>query len=183
MLKFVLLLIIATIALSDSLVCPAGQVKTPRANFKPVTNGCGPQVALVGGAIQTVVSSLKPSFVSCCNIHDICYQDCSKSQKACDDEFKTCLLGKCSSVNLPCKLAGTAMYEAVNLFGKSSYDSGQKAACVCAPGTNAFQDLFKSLLGPYQGISFNNIFGAEEEEEEALEDTVDLQSFLETVTQ
>src|SRR5690606_7148144 len=137
-------------------------------------NGCGPQTSFVSGALNTVVKSLKPTFVSCCNTHDRCYADCNKSQNTCDLEFKNCLLSKCSSIAFHCQLAANAMYQAVNLFGKSAYEDGQRKGCYCAKPTpeemasinNKIQDVLKKFTS-----LFTN--GMEEEEEEMVENDVE----------
>ena len=45
-----------------------------------------------------------PSYVptykleKCCDDHDICYGTCGKDKEKCDEKFKKCLYGICSSV-------------------------------------------------------------------------------------
>lgn len=202
MLKFVLFLLIATTVLS--LTCPSGHYKAKRPGSVPIVNGCGPKTLKISGAINSVIETLKPSFVSCCNEHDRCYSDCTKSQKTCDSEFKECLLSKCSSLALHCKLAGNAMYEAVNLFGKPAYEDAQKRGCYCVKPTpeevaeikNKIQDVFKNIKSIFnigmeeeEGMVEDDVEGSEDDVEAyddvdaLMYDVEDYPSFLEVVSE
>ena len=174
--KLVLLLLFVIITFSYQ--CPSDHTRQRREYYIPTWNGCGPQIKLLGDIIPTAISKLKPTFSPCCNQHDLCYQDCSKSQKTCDNEFKSCLLKQCSSVQ--CKLAAHMMYEAVNLFGKISYESSQSKACICVPKDGLIKDAINSLLSKMginsktTSISIEEVKEEDEDVDEDLENSINL---------
>ena len=95
--------------------------------FKPQA-GCG------SGWTEKVVPDhpMGRNYRPCCNVHDDCYENCSKSQGTCDKNFHKCLKGKSytrvwgKSVCTYCWLAWS-YYQAVNWFGGSAYRSAQSA--------------------------------------------------------
>ena len=60
-------------------------------NDKYGVNGCGSYNINVDFKLFNM-----DGFNSCCNIHDVCYQECEKSKSLCDKLFENCLLGFCN---------------------------------------------------------------------------------------
>lgn len=189
MLKYLIIVLIATCVIAQQ--CPLGYSLEPRIGFKTPINGCGPQSSKLSGILNLVVKQFQPSFISCCNTHDKCYADCTRSQQNCDLAFKHCLLSKCTSE--PCRLAANAMYQAVNLFGESAFNQAKKEACVCVRRPLiSVDDLYKFMSYGVQeeeemveddvGALEYNVEGAEDDDN-TLGYVDDLPSFLETVTQ
>ena len=67
--------------------------KTQNMNYTMVTNGCGSY------GVSINFEKNLTEFNSCCNIHDICYQTCSKTKEICDNTFKNCLTDVCGRYN------------------------------------------------------------------------------------
>lgn len=110
--------------------CPAKQ----RSVSKGVTakpNGCGSKS-----------SAWVPElwYESCCDTHDMCYSDCSKSKSQCDDTFLTCMQDNCRK-----QLGGIGMgetyescigtagiyYAAVKGGGGDAFDKATAKHCKC----------------------------------------------------
>ena len=54
---------------------------------QPTYDGCGTHGLKI---------SLSPTnFNSCCNLHDLCYGQCGRQKKECDDFFEACMLAQC----------------------------------------------------------------------------------------
>jgi len=71
-----------------------------------------------------------PTFLTCCNGHDICYDTCNSGKKACDTTFKNCMMNSCS--DLGCQMVANSFYAAVQAFGCPAYLIKQQGACLCA---------------------------------------------------
>ncbi|XP_065204957.1 group XIIA secretory phospholipase A2 [Planococcus citri] len=114
--------------------CPNGVKPRPNIYHDPIGNGCG----VAGFQIPSYVPTYK--LEKCCDDHDICYGTCGKDKDKCDEKFKKCLYGICSSVkqimdseplNKGCKSVAKAFYMAVVGAGCKYYLDAQKDACVC----------------------------------------------------
>lgn len=184
MLKFVLFVLISTLVLSQPLVCPIGYAKEQIPGYVAPTNGCGPQTSRLSSAVNKFIQSVKPGFEECCNAHDICYTSCMATQKMCDLQFQNCLLSKCSAKDIPCRLAGVAMYQAVDAFGKKHYDAGQREACRCVKIRSTSRNTLYYEDLAYDDEEEEDIANEDEEAEEENEiETLDLSSFLEATLQ
>lgn len=92
-------------------------------------NGCGPQNfpdLIPDGALG-----------KCCDAHDRCYADCSRSKKDCDDSMGSCGRGVCKAlfsdwVTLNICLTQVKVYtKAVELWGKGPFENATKKHCKC----------------------------------------------------
>lgn len=121
----------------------------------PNVNGCGSyNITLDFEAIGA------PEFTQCCNVHDVCYEECGNTQVGCDNSFQGCLMGQCDkwaaefdwnalkklskSINSHliiyfiylykkgCYGAAKVMYWAVSGLGCPAYLSSQENACYCS---------------------------------------------------
>ena len=55
-------------------------------------NGCGSyNISLDFGTLGL------QEFTDCCNVHDLCYEDCDDNRKSCDDKFQVCLTSQCDT--------------------------------------------------------------------------------------
>lgn len=193
MLNRLIILLIA--ALSVCALCPTGYVRESKPGFRVTVNGCGPQASRITGPLNSAVRNFQPEFISCCNSHDKCYADCTKTRSSCDLAFKNCMLSKCDDT--ACRLAANTMYQAVNLFGTNPYNNAQQQACKCVKRGPSFlekiTDMYKNLYNAVQEEMVENDIEGSEDDVGALEynveddvDTLgydDLLSFLETVTE
>ncbi|OXA46259.1 Group XIIA secretory phospholipase A2 [Folsomia candida] len=48
-------------------------------------------------AVQVLNRLVTPKTIGCCNSHDFCYNDCSKTKAICDNEFSNCLKNICDN--------------------------------------------------------------------------------------
>lgn len=111
--------------------CPAG--KGARNNdVVPNPNGCGP-------ADGVPVPEL--NFNACCNAHDRCYSDCSKSKMKCDVTFLNCMYKRCDALyedwwevpaRATCKGTAAVYYSAVERLGDGPFESATKKHCICS---------------------------------------------------
>ncbi|EFC37002.1 predicted protein [Naegleria gruberi] len=110
------------------MTCPKGQSLIKKAGYKAIFNGCGPS-----GEFNHI--SDKIGFTNCCNEHDICYTDCSKSKEQCDSEFTECLNGHCKTKKKKekdeCSTTATMFSWGVNAFGCDAYTKSIQEACEC----------------------------------------------------
>jgi secretory phospholipase A2 len=61
-------------------------------NHVPSANGCGSyNISIPFDKLEA------PEFTECCNVHDLCYEECYKTQKDCDNSFNTCLNAHCDA--------------------------------------------------------------------------------------
>jgi len=65
-------------------------------------------------------------FAAPCTAHDSCYEDCTKSQQECDDEFYYDMLGTCAGQS-NCEFLAYQYFLAVELFGEASYNESRGA--------------------------------------------------------
>ena len=117
------ILLFSTAAMAQSCgfqSCPNGQAFQ---NSNPITtNGCGtPGLTLPVDPF---------GYTSCCNGHDVCYQQCGKSKEQCDREFMGCMMGICKGDQL-CVGGANAMFNAVAAAGCPAYTSSQQSICSC----------------------------------------------------
>ncbi|RWS25516.1 group XIIA secretory phospholipase A2-like protein [Leptotrombidium deliense] len=116
----------------------SGVLKT-NINHKPTANGCGsgPTASIIS---QFVVTEQQDQ---CCNEHDFCYGDCTKTKDHCDDEFEKCLKEKYEK-NMHSDSTGSRLLNfnfrpmvvsqfpfLVRLYGCPFYLEAQKKACIC----------------------------------------------------
>ncbi|GMK58545.1 hypothetical protein CspeluHIS016_0505770 [Cutaneotrichosporon spelunceum] len=106
--------------------CPNGQRSISR-GVKAEPNGCGAK----GG-----IDYPDLIFTKCCNTHDICYSDCSRSKAGCDGEFGACLRGRCDQLLVParplCYSAASIYIAGVVGYGQDAFDKATKRHCKCA---------------------------------------------------
>ncbi|ELR21579.1 uncharacterized protein ACA1_227800 [Acanthamoeba castellanii str. Neff] len=122
----VCLVLLAALAGACPWSCPNGLVARQNLLYNATANGCGPAGLHV---------STKWEFTPCCD-HDLCYQVCGGSKKACDDAFLKCLNDVCKQVKkkkqqAECQQTAALFSLATTTFGCSSYQQSQTAACVC----------------------------------------------------
>ena len=53
----------------------------------PSSNGCGSYLITINLSNYNILNG----FNACCNLHDICYNDCFSNKKVCDTNFYDCL--------------------------------------------------------------------------------------------
>ena len=133
---------------------PAGhceqRTKISRPGYTPTANGCGaaggrqfPSTFTVfipnnprlyarnrGGGGRSVSYDISAA----CNAHDICYGTCGESRADCDNRFKADILSICATLTAAaarndCQQKAAIYYNAVYLFGRGPYESGQDDAC------------------------------------------------------
>lgn len=137
--------------------CPAGTKSTPKTNYTPAMNGCGP-----GGWKYKLVPD-KPfwmiDFRESCDAHDVGYGSCNVDKATADKKFyddmrADCMMrydpylmslrqpppgyyGKLQCVYNPrlcsCYTFAKTYYEAVSRAGGTAYRNAQKDACDCCP--------------------------------------------------
>lgn len=78
-------------------------------------------------------------WTSCCNQHDLCWNDCQKTQAYCDNQFKSCMDSVCNSkyskwyqavTKLACKATASVWKLAVEA-NRCGYIETQKRLCKC----------------------------------------------------
>ncbi|KAF0977046.1 hypothetical protein FDP41_003699 [Naegleria fowleri] len=69
--------------------------KTPKPNFKPSYNGCGPRQSEL---MRRLGSILFDSFTPCCNEHDMCYETCGQVREDCDRKLYECMKSTCKKL-------------------------------------------------------------------------------------
>ena len=94
------------------------------------SNGCGKE-SMNWEGIPNAVTDFLTGFGDMCDNHDHCYSTCGETQHDCDDEFRAMMHSKCNddwdslSMQVACKSAADGMYDLVDRFGISSFESGQ----------------------------------------------------------
>ncbi|KAL9650121.1 hypothetical protein ABK040_011291 [Willaertia magna] len=83
-------------------------------------NGCG-----TSGEFNEIAKPF--GFISCCNVHDICYSNCTTNKLQCDTDFMNCMKEQYT--------AGL-FHMGVAFFGCDAYKSAQKEFCACHLPTN-----------------------------------------------
>lgn len=117
--------------------CPSGTYKRRKPGFQPYYNGCGGE-----GITKDLVPNyfLDANFTPACNKHDLCYSDCSRTKKQCDDDFYDDLVDVCRKTypgfwdSVPrglCESAAWGYYTSVNSFGNSFWADAQIEGCQC----------------------------------------------------
>ena len=86
-------------------------------NPDPEWNGCGPSFFPIW---LVEVANDVSGFQAQCNVHDFCYEDCTKTQSQCDDEFKDDMYDECNG-NFYCEILADLFYAAVIAGGGSAY--------------------------------------------------------------
>jgi hypothetical protein len=77
----------------------------PRADYTPVTNGCGGQLPdggdqMLTPVIRAVGAFGSTQFADACNVHDSCYGTCQSGQTNCDQTFFSSLTNACVNTNV-----------------------------------------------------------------------------------
>ncbi|MEW6079368.1 MAG: right-handed parallel beta-helix repeat-containing protein [Thermodesulfobacteriota bacterium] len=78
-------------------------------------------------------------FSDCCVAHDECYGTCGNSQRQCDDNFESCMLGSCSGITRPmrqsvCRTWARRYANAVRRFGATAFNNAQEhCSCITPP--------------------------------------------------
>lgn len=112
--------------------CPEGQTPVSK-GVTSSPNGCGPE------KFEGLVPELW--FHACCNSHDSCYDDCSKSKDQCDNDFHTCMRAACdvefsgfwkTIARYGCRGKAGVYFGAVKLGGQSSFEGSTATHCTCA---------------------------------------------------
>lgn len=105
------------------------------------------------GCSAGIFKVMNHGWTNCCNNHDICWGDCSKSQSFCDHEFKKCMLSVCKKKNkklyrklrkATCKLTAASWAKAVQL-NKCRYVDVQKQFCKCS-----FENEYEKIEEEYE---------------------------------
>lgn len=107
--------------------CPKGEAAVSKGvEAKP--NGC--------------TNSPDGDFKACCNAHDRCYGDCSKSKKTCDSKFLRCMKDKCNALydgdrlfdvtnHQICFSVAEDYHGAVVNYGGDAFKEATKRHCYC----------------------------------------------------
>lgn len=117
--------------------CSESSILIPKPGHISKVNGCGSYNISID-----FTSWNMREFTECCNVHDVCYEDCYKTQDVCDKSFETCLLGHCErwaiehswnfAQRIACTGTGKLMYLAVKNLGCSAYKLSREDACQCS---------------------------------------------------
>jgi secretory phospholipase A2 len=132
-----------------------GDKVPPVAPYPFTSNGCG------SGGFQVAVS---PELVTCCDLHDACYAVCNVSRTYCDNQFQTCLLGRCEkgpdAKRGECAQSARMLSTGAATFGCGAFQSSQKEACECGTAeaatsrfVEAWEYLFRHVVGPRKPAS------------------------------
>jgi len=109
--------------------CQNGKTPVKNPNHVPSYNGCGSYGA-------NVDFLMCPYLITCCNYHDLCYDEFGPTREECDDFFYDCTQTRPSrrvtaEAHDICTAMGKTMYATVRTFGCPAYKSAQKNACIC----------------------------------------------------
>ncbi len=123
----------------------------PPLNYKPTSNGCGPE----NGGLLTVAGNFvggcgPVNFNTVCDKHDECYGTCNNNKDACDNGFFDNLQSACDNyygvtpgtIPVPdpdsssldgssCLGLASDLYGAVHLRGDGAFLTAQEEACEC----------------------------------------------------
>jgi hypothetical protein len=100
--------------------------------YTPTTNGCSTPTGNnpAGGACGEA-----SSFLNACNIHDVCYGSCGKTQGECDGQFGDNLDLVCEPLSGICYAScndwATIYASFVDLLGEGYWQNGQLESCGC----------------------------------------------------
>ena len=115
-------------------VCGGGP--TQQSDIEMRQNACGPEI-IPSGIVDIFGKVLPNGFDECCNVHDICYNQCNPTVEhynECDDDFDFCLQSACDDKNwykrIPCRAAGKALYKLVSSFDFAFW-TAQNEYCEC----------------------------------------------------
>jgi secretory phospholipase A2 len=78
----------------------------PINDYKLITDGCGSYKINIDFKQKFNIAG----FDSCCNRHDICYQNCGKTKTECDIEFDECLVVDCNQISQIKKWSRTKLF-------------------------------------------------------------------------
>lgn len=67
---------------------------------------------------------------SCCDQHDLCYDQCGTPKQHCDLIFDNCMYNVCGT-DEKCKKMAMIFSSATKFMGCSAYKDAQKNACLC----------------------------------------------------
>ena len=70
--------------------CPAGKTLMRDLSVRNESNGCGSYNIHIDFSVFQM-----DGFNSCCDRHDVCYQNCDQTKNHCDDTFEGCLQSFC----------------------------------------------------------------------------------------
>ncbi|CAF1082960.1 unnamed protein product [Rotaria magnacalcarata] len=99
-------------------------------------NGCGAGYFNID---QSLTDAGESVIIPCCNQHDVCYDKCGRTQKQCDEAFRSCLNSACAALKgngfqwwidfrrAACELDGRTLYTIVNAVGSFAYKAAQRA--------------------------------------------------------
>ena len=117
--------------------CPNPQ--NPFGAVAQVKNGARPPAYNGCGSTNSPVPNLV--FVTCCDNHDLCYDDCGEDFDTCNSNFRTCNHAQCAShfggffegLELwGCNLLADFYADVVSgFFGKEAFDSANGDRCEC----------------------------------------------------
>ncbi|XP_021960692.1 group XIIA secretory phospholipase A2 [Folsomia candida] len=107
----------------------SGGTRIPSGN-RPTKNGCGS-----GWESQVLNRLVTPRTIACCNSHDFCYNDCSKTKAICDNEFSNCLKNICDNYRSEGICIRGIMNFFVDKLGCSKYQGAQAEGCRCQART------------------------------------------------
>ncbi len=134
--------------------CPNRVQRNP-----PKFNGCGSPTS-VKVPDQVTVEGLfgftTISFLSSCNVHDVCYDTCGSVKSSCDSQFLVNLSKACSdtcAIDDPlclsnCRSLALTYASAVAIVGTFAYETAQKNDCQCCGDTGTTNSAHFS---PYSG--------------------------------
>lgn len=101
-------------------------------------NGCGAENGMK-------IPELR--FTECCDHHDLCYDDCSKTWNQCNEEFRTCMHGRCKNdptwTEWGCNNIADVYADLVStrLGAWSFRNSNDRCGCGCPGGTMNCTDM------------------------------------------
>eukprot|EP00053_Salpingoeca_punica_P019966 m.205264 g.205264 ORF g.205264 m.205264 type:complete len:151 (-) comp17756_c0_seq2:2748-3200(-) len=104
----------------ETKACQSGYVRSRRTGYVTVPNGCFTET------LPLKITDLPETTTGCCNEHDHCYDDCSKTKQECDEVFRDCLTKAGSEY-------ADIFFSSVQFFGCPAYKKAQDAACSCEP--------------------------------------------------
>jgi hypothetical protein len=84
-------------------------------------NGCG--AASFPDWLSDIADSVS-GFQNQCNLHDVCYGDCSKSRSFCDNNFLSDMYAECSG-DFFCEVLADIFFTAVDVGGESACRAGR----------------------------------------------------------
>ncbi|CAF1621202.1 unnamed protein product, partial [Didymodactylos carnosus] len=93
-------------------------------------NGCGTIYFNIDNILKIVGYS---QMIPCCNLHDLCYDNCTSTKSNCDTQLFKCMLLVCDTLisiqDIVCRSDVSALYLAVVIKGNDAYQAAQKLHC------------------------------------------------------